>query len=215
MNKFNNMALKWKLGISFAIPLILFIGIASTVYVDLGKMIETSKWVNHTYDAIDLGNKVTGSMVNMETGLRGYLVSGKEEFLEPYTNGLNDYAKILDKVKKTVSDNAQQVGRLEKADTLKQKWISEHAEVSMGYRREVSEGAEAANIFKVLAARTVGKEKFDGFRASLAKVHAEFTRSGDIYAEGLSNLILMDMINQETGQRGYLLSVLIPNPLLF
>ena len=46
-----------------------------------------------------------------------------------------------------------------------------------------------------------------------------FAEDGSVAVEmaGSENpdLILMDMINQETGQRGYLLSVLIPNPLLF
>ena len=63
-------------------------------------------------------------------------------------------------------------------------------------------------LFKVkkISARTVGKEKFDGFRQALGEVDIAFTLSNDIEAQNIVKLILMDMINQETGQRGFLLS---------
>ncbi|MFS8056966.1 CHASE3 domain-containing protein [Rhizobium sp. BR 317] len=37
------------------------------------------------------------SMVNQETGVRGYLVSGKDDFLAPYHNGIKDYEAALRK----------------------------------------------------------------------------------------------------------------------
>jgi methyl-accepting chemotaxis protein len=206
MNSFTNMGLKWKLIFGFSIPLALLVAIATTVYFSLEKLLETNKWVNHTFHAIDEGKTITSTMVNMETGLRGFLVAGKEEFLEPYINGKAQFDEVMAATKKRVADNPTQVGRLNKVEGLKNQWLSEHVEVAMGYRREVAEGQVAADSFVEITARTVGKENFDGFRAALGKVDAAFLKSDDIEAQALVKLILLDMVNQETGQRGFLLS---------
>ncbi len=206
MNYFENLQLKWKLIIGFAIPLILFMVIAITVFLSLGSLLRTSGWVNHTYQAIDLGKSVTSSLVNMETGLRGFLVAGKEEFLEPYHIGKENFAKRANTIKQKVSDNPSQVKRIETVENLHAQWQTLHVEPAMAYRREVVEGAAAAAYFKEVSARIVGKEKFDGFRAALAKVKRALEKSGNTKGLTLTQQMLLDMVNQETGQRGFLLS---------
>jgi len=206
VNFFEKLALKSKLIFGFSIPLLLIVIIAATVYVSLNKLLRTSGWVAHTYQAIDLGNGITSSLVNMETGLRGYLVAGKDEFLEPYTNGKADFARLLVESKAKVQDNAVQVSRLESVEVMQNKWQEEHVKVAMQYRREVAQGEAASNHFKDISKRTVGKEKFDGFREAVASLKKVFVESGDLEAQMLVNALLMDMVNQETGQRGFLLS---------
>ncbi len=206
MKMLENLQLKWKLVLGFSIPLVMIVVISSVVYTSLGKLIQTSKWVNHTYEAIDIGKGIGTSLVNMETGLRGFLVSGKDEFLEPYTAGKKDFKVLMAQAKEKVSDNAEQVARLNKVELIENKWLSRHVSVAMEFRREVSEGADAANTFATVSARDIGKEKFDGFRASLANLEREVAKSRSNEAKNLVTLLLMDMINQETGQRGFLLS---------
>lgn len=206
MDVLRNMSLKWKLVLGFSTPLVLMLVIAITVYSSLDKLLETSKWVNHTHKAIGIGNDISGSLVNMETGLRGYLVAGKEGFLEPYVKGKKDFESLKNTAVRLVQDNPTQVARLEKVAKLQSRWVSEHVDVAMAYRREVNAGSSAAAEFRKISARSVGKEKFDGFRAALAELNKLFVKSNDLKAQALVQLILMDMINQETGQRGYLLS---------
>ena len=206
MKMLENLQLKWKLVLGFSIPLVLIVAISSVVYVSLGKLLQTSKWVNHTYEAIDLGKGIGSSLVNMETGLRGFLVSGREGFLEPYTAGEASFTELMAQAKEKVSDNATQVGRLTQVELLANKWKDRHVSVAMEFRREVSLGAEAAGNFERVSSRTVGKEKFDGFRVALGDLERSVAKSRSDEARRLVTLLLMDMINQETGQRGYLLS---------
>ena len=206
MQWFDNLMLKWKLVLGFGVPLVLMLSIAALVNGNLNRLLTSSGLVNHTYEAIGMGEGITASLVNMETGFRGFLVVGDENFLEPYHQGKQDFAQLIAQTKEKVSDNATQVGRLEEVATLATQWQTQHVDVGLAYRREVNQGEQAALHFKEVSSRTVGKEKFDGFRAALAQVDAAFTQSNDITAQSLSKLILMDMINQETGQRGFLLS---------
>ena len=94
MSKFSNMKLKlkWKLTIGFAIPLTLIMTISTIVYFSLDRLLKSSEWVNHTNKVINLGNGITQSLVNMETGFRGFLVVGDEEFLAPFIQGEKDFS---------------------------------------------------------------------------------------------------------------------------
>ena len=206
MNFLSNLALKWKLSLGFSVLMGLMVVVSATVYSSLGKLETASQWVNHTHEAIRYGDEITASLVNMETGLRGYLMAGNETFLEPYHAGQQEFLRLTAATKAHVSDNPTQVGRINEVIELKQKWQTEHVDVAMGYRQEVNQGAEAAENFEQISSRTVGKDKFDGFRAALSKLDERFIESNDIKAQSLVKLLLIDMINQETGQRGFLLS---------
>ena len=206
MNIFKNMRLKWKLVWGFALPLVLVVAMSGVIYKSVDHLIQTAEWVNHTHEAIELADNLGGAMVDMETGLRGFLIAGNDEFLEPYVNGQQAFTEVIAKTLNHVSDNPEQVGRLKKIQGLKSKWLNDHAEVAIGMRREVVAGAVATQTFETLSARTIGKENFDGFRAAMAKVDADFVKGDDAAGSVLVHAIIMDMVNQETGQRGFLLS---------
>jgi methyl-accepting chemotaxis protein len=202
-NKFN---LRTKLLAGFAIPVVAIIVIAAVVYGSVNSLLKANAWVDHTHKVIAEGKTIMSSMVDMETGMRGFLVAGKEEFLEPYVAGQQVFTKTLTELKQTVSDNPKQVKRLEQIAQMKQKWISEAAEPQISLRQEVAKSEASVDRFNELSARTVGKEKFDGLRAALNEVDRGLLQQGDLQGRYLLQATLMDMINQETGQRGFLLS---------
>ena len=54
----------------------------------------------------------------METGMRGFLLAGKEEFLDPYKGGDKHFPDELNKLKQTVNDNPAQVQLLEEMEEM-------------------------------------------------------------------------------------------------
>lgn len=206
MNFFSNLALKWKLSLGFSVLMGLMMLVSTTVYSSLDKLQTTSEWVSHTHEAIRYGDQITASLINMETGLRGYLMAGNENFLEPYYLGQKEFQRLTAEAKQHVSDNPTQVERLDEVIRLEKEWQAKHVQIAMGMRKEVNQGTDAARTFEQISSRTVGKEKFDGFRAALSRLDEKFIQSNDIRAQSLVKLLLIDMINQETGQRGFLLS---------
>lgn len=167
MNQFNNLMLKWKLTIGFGVPLALLVGIATTVYFSLNKLLETNRWVNHTYEAIDIGNSITGSLINMETGFRGYMVVGEEHFLEPFHMGKKDFSDLTSRAKQHVSDNAAQVSRLREVESLAARWHAEHTEVGMQYRRDVNRGTLTSEDVSAFIQQGIGKRYMDEMRGIL------------------------------------------------
>ena len=127
MNFLDKLTLKWKLGLGFAVPMILIVALSAVVYSSLGLLIGSAKWVNHTHTAVEYGTGLTGALGNMETGLRGYLVAGKDEFLEPFEKGQVEFSEIMDKALIHVNDNPKQVSRLKNIQSIKNTWLNTHA----------------------------------------------------------------------------------------
>ena len=80
---FDNLNLKAKLGIAFAVPLVLFTIISIAASQSLSSLLYSQKQVNHTHKVIEHGDELMSALATMETGLRGYLLTGQDEFLEP------------------------------------------------------------------------------------------------------------------------------------
>lgn len=198
--------LKKKLIAGFAVPALIIVIISIIVYSSISSLLSANHWVNHTHKVIGEGRALLSSMVNMETGMRGFLVTGKDEFLEPYIEGDKQFIKIISQLKETVSDNPLQVKRLNKISKMKDAWMNDAAKPQINLRREVVKGEQSRLNFKAISARTVGKKHFDTLRNEITKSNKILVANNDLQGRFLIQAILSDMVNQETGQRGFLLT---------
>ena len=91
MEKFNNLNIRTKILTGFTLVLVLIVIISIGVYWNTTSLIDTYKWVSHTENVIGKANNLVKLLVDQETGFRGFLVSGKENFLEPYKSGIKEF----------------------------------------------------------------------------------------------------------------------------
>src|ERR1700730_10028629 len=61
---------------------------AGLAYRNTRQLNEDAGWVAHTHEVLDLTADVLLTLVDAETGQRGFLLTGKEDFLEPYHQAL-------------------------------------------------------------------------------------------------------------------------------
>jgi len=83
------------------------------------------KWVFHTYEVITTAERFLGYLRDAETGQRGFLLTGNEEYLEPYHNAIKAAQTDFIYFKKLTKDNPQQQIRLNKVSVLMQQKLSE------------------------------------------------------------------------------------------
>lgn len=200
----NKLKLGVKLYGGFAIILLLMSSVSFIFYHSIHSIEESSKWVNHTYEVIRNAETVGAAMVDMETGLRGFLVAGDDEYLEPFHGGEETFDRLIVRGQELTSDNPSQVERWQTVAAMKQRWLDEVANPEIAMRREVSMGAEATAHFREISSRIVGKEIFDSIRAALATLERKF--DGHARGEYLVTATTLALVNMETGQRGFLLS---------
>ena len=115
---FASLPTKRKILLAFSFPLSLTIVIAFTVYFSMNHLIDTSAWVKHTHKVIADGTELEKLMIDMESGERGFLITGKDSFLAPYTQSLAVWDRKMQQLQQLVSDNPLQVVRLKEIDKL-------------------------------------------------------------------------------------------------
>ena len=203
---FANMKFSTKLILGNSVILLLLVIISTILYFTINTLRQTSEWVTHTHEVIADANLMVSKMVDMETGMRGYLIGGQKEFLDPYFSGGVAFKETISELKRTVSDNPAQVARLDVIGKLSDDWDNKAAKVQIELRNKVNEGDKANAAFREVTARLVGKRIFDQFRSTLSAMDNSFSRGNNQRGQYLTQALLLDMVNQETGQRGFLLS---------
>jgi len=83
----------------------------------------TSDLVQHTEQVISNSNSLLMDFINHETGIRGYLITEKEVFLQPYYSSLSAIKIHFNELNKLTSDNLQQQKRIDTLDILINKRI--------------------------------------------------------------------------------------------
>ncbi|MEB3340670.1 CHASE3 domain-containing protein [Okeania sp.] len=86
---------------------------------------ESSEWVAHTYQVKSLLKGLEKTLVDAETGQRGFIYSGQGNFLEPYNLAQQTIDDNLDELQAKISDNPEQLKRLAKIADLTESKISE------------------------------------------------------------------------------------------
>lgn len=150
--------------LGFSVPMLLMVAIAFIVSNNIAKMVKTSDWVRHTQEVIAKSRELEKLVVDMETGVRGFLITGEERFLEPYNNALGIWDDKITSLKNQVSDNPEQVLLLEEVDTIAKRWIKNVARPEIAARIEVATlGSTMDNVIALVSAKT-GKRIIDKTR---------------------------------------------------
>jgi methyl-accepting chemotaxis protein len=113
-------------------------------------------------------NKLVEAMINQETGLRGYLLTGRRDFLAPYDQGASDFDRAVTEARRLTSDNPGQQARLTDVDALARRWRDEVAKPNIALMTAPATQAEA----RASAAKGLGKALMDRLRAQAGAVIA-------------------------------------------
>jgi PAS domain S-box-containing protein len=137
------------------IPVVLLVLLAVTLVVEILTLTRSLKWVDHAEQVISNSRQLMRYMVDMETGIRGYHLTGDKSFLEPYEVAKPRVPEQLALLLKLTADTPDQQRRLKEIQEVDLRWI-DYAErlLLLPPGRSMSSGEFAA-----------GKELMDQIRA--------------------------------------------------
>jgi methyl-accepting chemotaxis protein len=164
--RLSNIKISAKILLVAAIPLLLGIAIGAVSLWGMGRMEQTAWWVDHTVEVVGEATAIVAAAVDMETGMRGFTISGEDEFLDPYVSGQARFSELIGNLQERVSDNPPQVERLKTAQTIMSGWQTNVAEKQIAMRRTVGTGATMDDVV-TFAANAGGKAFFDKFREEM------------------------------------------------
>jgi CheY-like chemotaxis protein len=107
---------------NITLPLAAGVVSAGVFVVLLVYLVTTMNWVEHSERVIGNASEISKEMVDMETGLRGYMLAGDESFLQPYVLAKPKVVSSLNSLAKLVEDNHAQVDRLRLIEAQHKQW---------------------------------------------------------------------------------------------
>ncbi|VXC63102.1 Two-component system sensor histidine kinase/response regulator [Pseudomonas sp. 8O] len=125
----------------------------------IGYLLNVIRWVEHTDQVLNRASEVYKLTLDLETGMRGFLLSGEEDYLAPYEQARGKFRPQTEQLIEMVSDNPSQVQRLERLLAMQEQWDL-YAQEVIGSRRD-------GGNFMAEVGRGRGKNLTDGMRREL------------------------------------------------
>lgn len=155
-----------KVRAGFALALTVLIVIGGMSYLSLVQLHEDRAWVEHTQETIAAIRLVPAIVGEAEGAVRGYVIAGHEDFLEPYQRALSNEHADLENLRRLTTDDRLQQTRLDALEPL----VAERfllLQQTVELRREQGFGAAQQHI-----ARGRGEQVHHLIRALLAEMEA-------------------------------------------
>lgn len=163
-----------KVGGGFAVTVVAIIVIASTGYRSATPLIANEEQVAHTHLVQGLLSELLVQLVNAETGLRGFVITASDEFLEPNIAGVKGVEKAYAEVRQLTIDDPSQTRRLDELRPLIDAKLAKFKE-RIELRRSAGFEATAAAI-----AKGDGKKIMDQIRSILGDMDRDEASSLEV-----------------------------------
>ncbi len=152
------------IGILLVVAL-LFVNAALTIH-NTQQLDVDAHWVAQTHEVLDLTNDVMLTVLDAETGQRGYLVTGRKEFLKPYHDALARWEERMAILKSKTQENARQQQRIKEIESLS-------AEELSLLKQGIEMKQNKAKFQQLYDAASAAKKKTDAIRLVVAEMREE------------------------------------------
>lgn len=158
------MKIRNKITVAFGGLIVIFATVSVVAYSSLQRIEYADGWNVHTYEVMDAADSMLAAVIDQETGMRGFLVAGTENFLEPYNGGQAAFQDALTHLLEKTSDNPDATEKLRGIGEAEAAWRTTIAETAIGLMRDPKTREEG----RALEASGAGKELMDAIRAQVA-----------------------------------------------
>ena len=201
------MKIQTKLGLGFGIQVLLTAALGLSVLFGMARVKrEFSHGVEVDAPVMANARHLSKLVVDMETGQRGFCITQKDEFLEPYFAGAREFDELIKEEKKLVSNKPGQVAVLERIEYLVHEWQEKAARPEIAMARKVAAHHIDAQHLQEVLGRGVGKRLMDTFMALGHELELSFSERGDWEGAYVVEIIEKCMADREDGQRGFLIT---------
>jgi hypothetical protein len=111
-------SVKSKLLGSFSLSIVALILLWFVYQQSNAQLLEARRWVEHTHTVLEKVEHVMSLLKDLETGQRGFLITGQDVFLEPYNLALAKLPATISQIRSLTSDNPDQQKRLDRLENL-------------------------------------------------------------------------------------------------
>jgi CHASE3 domain sensor protein len=168
--EWKNSSLEFKIAAGFTIALMVLVIIGTISYRAIEHLIQDADWDAHTRQVLRSISDLSGAFKDAETGQRGYVITGRESYLEPYAAAVNTIAAAMPALRDLIADNPSQQSRMDRLEATAKSKLTELQHVIDIRRAGDFAGAQAR------VNTDLGKNLMDQMRKLTAEMAADEER---------------------------------------
>lgn len=171
----NRFGLNRSLGGAVALIGVVALASSAVVFVETRAVHDAEQAQEHSRIILSDLDRFRAAMLNQESGVRGYLLTGRAESLAPYTLGLDQLGQAIGRLRAltAVEPDPAQARALDNAVTVARRW---QAEVGQPIVADMARPGGRATAMAIEASGE-GKAHFDAFRVALRAIEAPERRA--------------------------------------
>ncbi|MCL3782140.1 HAMP domain-containing protein [Prolixibacteraceae bacterium JC049] len=168
---FKNLGIVTKLIIGFSLIFFMILGIITVSHKNSDRIIDSTHMIIHTQEVLTDLAEIEAKLIDLETGQRGFIITGKPQYLEPYNTSMNIIDSKLNDLRNLTSDNKSQTIRIDQLKELVKNKIHElNSTIEL---RLLDDGFERA---RKIVMTDLGKEIMDKIRVLISEIKEEELR---------------------------------------
>lgn len=129
------MKLSVKLFAGFLLISLLFTAVAIVNFRLSEDVIENTVWVSRSQIVVRNSASLQRNIIDMETGLRGFLLNANEEFLQPYIQAKDQLPSLFTETTQFVTSSPEQTEKIDDIIRLQQAFENRYAEPLIALKR--------------------------------------------------------------------------------
>ncbi|MBD2018974.1 CHASE3 domain-containing protein, partial [Leptolyngbya sp. FACHB-36] len=154
-------------GARFRLAIVLLAIISISSWLAFFKFRQSSQWVSHTYQVLQETEELLSHLKDAETGQRGYLLTGRNNYLAPYDTAVLEIDRDMSELRRLTADNSRQQARLRDLQPLIDRKLDE-LRATIALRNQ--QGLSAA---LAVVKTDEGKQQMDQIRGVVDQIKQE------------------------------------------
>lgn len=129
------MKLSYKLFAGFLLISALFTAVAIVNFQLSEDVIQNSAWVSRSQIVVRNSAALQRNIIDMEAGMRGFLLTGNVEYLEPYNQATTVLQRLINDLKGFTTESRGQMQKIEDINRMQTLWQNKYAEPLIAMKR--------------------------------------------------------------------------------
>ena len=151
--------------VAFSMLVCVVLALAGIVLYSLDQIKTATTWNTHTYVVMGEAQDMLAAVVEQQSRMRGFLISGNQQYADRLQGGQKDFDDRWNSLKQLTADNPVQQQRLDDIKTAMQVWTTDISQKQIALMKDPATVAQAQDI-EISGA---GKAQVDAMRGQIAE----------------------------------------------
>jgi methyl-accepting chemotaxis protein len=166
-----DITIRTKLYLGFGAMVAILVVLIVSAYVNFARFSRANELNMRSHEMLKQTHGMLESLVNIQTGERGYALTGTDEFLKPLEDGKKRFDSSLATARSLAAGDPRQLARLQQLQEEQKKWLKVAIEPVLKLRRGVTAGVIQLDSLVQFEQTGRGEKSMNAMRAMQAEIN--------------------------------------------